>query len=49
MVEFSGIGFKVNGSEMVKVGSNGHISMISNTFTFLSPLENFSCLNISNE
>ena len=43
MLEFSWIGFKVNGSEMVKVLSNCDISMIFNTFTFLSPLENFSC------
>ena len=41
--------FNVNGTEMEKVGSNGDISMIFNAFTFLSPLTNFSCFDISNE
>ena len=49
MLEFSWSGFKVNGTEMVKVGSNGNFSTIFNAFTFLSPLTNFSCLHISNE
>ena len=49
IVEFSWIGFKVNGTEMKKVGSNEDISLIFNVFYFLSPLTNFSCLDISNE
>ena len=32
-----------------KVGSNEDISLIFNAFNFLSPLTNFSCLDISNE
>ena len=34
MLEFSWSGFKINGTEMVKVGSNGDISTIFNAFTF---------------
>ena len=48
MLEFSWTGFKVNGTEMVKVGSNVTFPMTFNTFTFLTPLVSFSCLNISN-
>ena len=49
LLEFSWTAFKVNGTEMEKVGSNGDFSTIFNAFTFLSPLTNFSCLDISNE
>ena len=48
MLEFSWTGFKVNGTEMAKVGSDVTFPMTFNTFTFLTPLVAFSCLNISN-
>ena len=48
-MEFSWIGFKVNGTEMKKVKSDGDFSLMFNTFTILSPLVNFSCLDNSNE
>ena len=49
MLEFSWPGFKVNGSEMEKVGSSEAFPLTFNTFTFLTPIVGFSCLNISNE
>ena len=48
-LEFSWKGFKVNGTEMERVGSNWEIPMTFHTFTFLTPLVNFSCFNILNE
>ena len=49
ILEFSWIGFKVNGTEMKKVKSDGDLLLEFNTFTFLSPLANFSCFDDSNE
>ena len=48
-MEFSWIGFKVNGTEMKKVKSDGDFSLMFNIFTILYPLVNFSCLDNSNE
>ena len=49
MLEYSWIGFKVNGTEMNKVKSNGDLSLKFDTFTFLSPLVNFGYFDDSNE
>ena len=49
MLEFSWKGFKVNGTEMKKVKSDGELLLEFNTFTFLSPFVNFSCFDNSNE
>ena len=49
MLEFSWIGYQVNGSQMKKVNSDGELLLKFNTFTFLSPLINYSSFDISNE
>ena len=49
MLKFSWIGFRVNGTEMKKVKSNGDFSMSFNIFTFISPIENYSCSDIQSE
>ena len=49
MLEYSWIGFKVNGTEMNKVKSDGDLSLEFDTLTFLSPLVNFSYFDDLNE
>ena len=49
MLEYSWIGFKVNGTEMNKAKSNGDMLLKFDTFTFLSPLVNFSYFDDLNE
>ena len=49
MLEYSWIGFKVNGTEMNKIKSDGDLSLKFDAFTFLSPLVNFSYFDDLNE
>ena len=49
VLEFSWTGFKVNGTEMEKVGSNVTFPLTFNAFTFLAPIVDFGCPNNSNE
>ena len=46
VLEFSWKGFKVNGTEMVKVKSDGEFPLDFNTFTFISPILHSHCSEI---
>ena len=46
VLEFSWKGFKVNGTEMVKVKSDGEFPLDFNTFTFISPILDSHCSEI---